>query len=82
MTRRHFVATVLAVSVVSAVSATSAHAQGIIKIGEVNSYKAQAAFLEPYKKGMELALAEVNASGGVLGRPLGDCRPKGLANWG
>ena len=30
-----------------------AHAQGVIKIGEVNSYKAQPAFLEPYKKGME-----------------------------
>ena len=27
-----------------------AHAQGVIKIGEVNSYKAQPAFLEPYKK--------------------------------
>ena len=26
-----------------------AHAQGVIKIGEVNSYKAQPAFLEPYK---------------------------------
>jgi branched-chain amino acid transport system substrate-binding protein len=46
------------------------HAQGTIKIGEVNSYKAQAAFLEPYKKGMELAVAEVNAAGGVLGKPL------------
>ena len=28
------------------------------------------AFLEPYKKGMELALDEINAAGGVLGRPL------------
>jgi len=41
-----------------------------IKLGELNSYKVFPAFLEPYKKGMELALAEVNAGGGVLGRPL------------
>ena len=47
-----------------------ASAQGTIKIGEINSYKAQPAFLDPYKKGMELALEEVNAAGGVLGRKL------------
>jgi branched-chain amino acid transport system substrate-binding protein len=41
-----------------------------IKVGELNSYKVFPAFLEPYKKGMELALAEINAAGGVLGRPL------------
>ena len=41
--------------------------QGVIKIGELNSYKAQPAFLEPYKKGMELAVAQINAAGGVLG---------------
>jgi branched-chain amino acid transport system substrate-binding protein len=41
-----------------------------IKLGELNSYKVFPAFLEPYRKGMELALAEVNAAGGVLGRPL------------
>lgn len=45
-----------------------AHAQGVIKIGEVNSYKAQPAFLEPYKKGLELAVEEVNAAGGVNGK--------------
>jgi len=48
----------------------AAHAQGTIKIGEVNSYKAQPAFLEPYKKGMELAVEEVNAAGGVNGKKL------------
>jgi branched-chain amino acid transport system substrate-binding protein len=41
-----------------------------IKIGELNSYKIFPAFLEPYKKGMELALEEINAAGGVLGRKL------------
>jgi len=41
-----------------------------IKLGELNSYKTFPAFLEPYKKGMELARDEINAAGGVLGRPL------------
>ena len=45
-------------------------AQGVIKIGEVNSYKAQPAFLEPYKKGMELAVDEINAAGGVNGKKI------------
>lgn len=47
-----------------------AQAQKPIKIGEINSYKAQPAFLEPYRKGMELALEEANAAGGVNGRKL------------
>ena len=47
------------------------HAQGVIKIGEINSYKAQPAFLEPYKKGMELAIEEINAKGGVNGKREG-----------
>jgi len=41
-----------------------------IKIGELNSYKLFPAFLEPYKKGWELALEEINRAGGVLGRKL------------
>ena len=48
--------------------ASPVHAQ--IKIGELNSYKVFPAFLEPYKKGWELALEEINASGGLLGRKL------------
>ncbi len=45
-------------------------AQNTIKIGEINSYKAQPAFLEPYKKGMDLAIEEINAGGGVNGKKL------------
>jgi branched-chain amino acid transport system substrate-binding protein len=41
-----------------------------IKIGELNSYKVFPAFLEPYKKGMELAVEEINAGGGVRGQKL------------
>src|SRR6188508_3770595 len=45
-------------------------AQTTIKIGELNSYKAQPAFLEPYKRGWEMAIEEINAKGGVLGRKI------------
>ena len=51
-------------------SLVSAQAQDLIKIGEINSYKAQPAFLEPYKKGMELAIEEINAAGGVNGKKV------------
>jgi branched-chain amino acid transport system substrate-binding protein len=50
-------------------AATVSQAQPI-KIGELNSYKVFPAFLEPYRKGMQLALEEVNATGGVSGRKL------------
>ena len=49
---------------------TPAFAQTTIKIGELNSYKAAPAFLDPYKRGIELALEEINLAGGVLGRKL------------
>ncbi len=49
-------------------AALPAQAQNTFKIGEINSYKAQPAFLEPYKKGMELAIDEINASGGLMGK--------------
>ena len=48
----------------------SAHAQDTIKIGELNSYKAVPAFLEPYKKGWELAVEEINKAGGINGRKI------------
>jgi branched-chain amino acid transport system substrate-binding protein len=51
-------------------SVATVQAQDVIKIGEVNSYKAQPAFLEPYKKGMELAVEEINASGGINGKKV------------
>ncbi|NYT61995.1 ABC transporter substrate-binding protein [Alcaligenaceae bacterium] len=52
------------------VAATSVWAQDTIKIGELNSYKTQPAFLGPYKKGMELAVEQINAAGGVNGKQL------------
>ena len=59
----------LAVAVLVAALPDAAVGQPI-RLGELNSYKVFPAFLEPYKKGMDLAIAEINAAGGVLGRPL------------
>ena len=39
-----------------------------IRIGEINSYSTIPQFLVPYRKGWELAVEEVNAAGGLLGR--------------
>jgi len=48
-----------------------AHAQqGEIKVGEINSYSALPGFTEPYRKGMELALKEINDAGGIKGKKL------------
>jgi branched-chain amino acid transport system substrate-binding protein len=54
---------------VSLILSSPALAQNI-RIGELNSYKVFPAFLEPYKKGWQLALEEINAAGGVNGRKL------------
>jgi branched-chain amino acid transport system substrate-binding protein len=58
----------LAGAALAALVAMPATAQ--VKIGEMNSYKVFPAFLEPYKKGWELALEEVNKAGGVNGKKL------------
>jgi branched-chain amino acid transport system substrate-binding protein len=61
--------TAVRIVVAAAALAAAVSAAGqTLKLGELNSYKVFPAFLEPYKKGMELAQDEVNASGGVLGR--------------
>jgi len=41
-----------------------------IRIGDMNSYTSLPAFSIPYRKGWQLAVEEINAAGGVLGRPL------------
>ena len=51
-------------------AALPASAQETIRIGELNSYKSQPAFLEPYKKGLDMAADEINKSGGLLGKKL------------
>jgi len=59
-----------AVALAAVGAAFAARAEDAITVGEVNSYSALPSFTEPYRKGWQLALDEVNASGGVLGRKL------------
>ena len=65
--RRALAPTLLALALTPAAQART---EPPIRIGEINSYKAIPAFLGPYKKGWQLALEQVNAEGGVLGRKL------------
>jgi branched-chain amino acid transport system substrate-binding protein len=67
-TRRH--ALQVAVVVAFAASLPALASAQTIKIGEMNSYKSQPAFLDPYKKGWELAIEEINAKGGLLGKKV------------
>ena len=41
-----------------------------IRIGEINSYSALPSFAEPYRKGWQMAVDEVNLAGGIAGRKL------------
>jgi branched-chain amino acid transport system substrate-binding protein len=57
-------------SVLLAGSSLIASAQGVIKIGEINSYKVSPSYLDHYKRGWQLAQEELNGSGGVLGKKI------------
>ncbi|MBX9907980.1 MAG: ABC transporter substrate-binding protein [Beijerinckiaceae bacterium] len=69
--RRNFLAGASAgVTLIAAPSLVRAQGTGPIKVGEINSYTAQPAFLKPYRQGWELALEQINAAGGALGRKI------------
>jgi branched-chain amino acid transport system substrate-binding protein len=66
--RRGFLAGATTLAAIGAPSIL--RAEDAIRIGEVNSYTAQPAFLKPYRQGWELAQEKVNAAGGVNGRKI------------
>ncbi|MBC7434411.1 MAG: ABC transporter substrate-binding protein [Rubritepida sp.] len=68
-TRRATLALGVATPFIAAPFIANAQAEAI-RIGEVNSYTSQPAFLAPYRNGWALALDEVNAAGGIQGRRL------------
>src|ERR1700741_107474 len=61
---------IVALAALAAAWPVPSSAQDTVKVGDLNSYKSQPAFLEPYKRGLELAVEEINKAGGVLGRKL------------
>ncbi len=48
----------------------AALAEEPIRIGEISSYSTVPAFTVPYRNGWQLAVEEINASGGLLGRKV------------
>jgi branched-chain amino acid transport system substrate-binding protein len=57
-------------SLVAVVSVAAFAQSKSIKIGEINSYSSIPQFTTPYKQGWQLAVEEVNAAGGLLGRKV------------
>jgi len=64
------VCSILMAAIVGVSLSMSASAQETLKIGEINSYKTQPAFLGPYKNGMDLAVEEINKEGGIDGKKV------------
>ena len=59
----------LALLAIAALSANAADQKPIL-IGEISSYSTFPAFTTPYRNGWQLAVEEINAGGGVLGRKI------------
>ncbi|MBT9385162.1 ABC transporter substrate-binding protein [Pseudooceanicola sp. CBS1P-1] len=70
MKRRTLLTSMAALGAVGALPARLLAQGATIKIGDINSYTALPAFTEPYKKGWTLAMEDINAKGGVLGKQL------------
>lgn len=72
MARRHrkFFAFFAALAAAACLAGGAFAQQEPIKLGDVQAYSAVPQGTEPYRKGWEMALDEVNAAGGVLGRKL------------
>jgi branched-chain amino acid transport system substrate-binding protein len=68
-TRRAFGGALCAM-VAMAAGGTGLEAQETIRVGEINSYTALPAFTEPYRKGWQLALEQINEAGGIDGRKV------------
>ncbi len=67
MKRRTFIA---AAGVAAMLTPALASGADTIKIGDINSYKTLPAHTLPYKYGVDLAIEQINAAGGVLGKQL------------
>jgi branched-chain amino acid transport system substrate-binding protein len=68
-TRRAFGGALCAI-VAMAAGGPGLEAQEPIRVGEINSYTALPAFTEPYRKGWQLALEQINEAGGIDGRKV------------
>jgi branched-chain amino acid transport system substrate-binding protein len=60
----------ISAALLAAAISSPALAQDVIRIGDINSYKAMSANIGPYRKGVDLAVEEINAGGGLLGKKV------------
>ena len=67
-TRRQVVVTSAVVGAAAALPFGARSQSAPIRIGEINSYSTIPQFTLPYRMGWQLAVDEVNAAGGLLGR--------------
>ena len=67
---RTCLALMLAVTLIVGAGLPAAMAADTIKIGEINTYSKLTNFTFPYRNGWQLALEEINAAGGVMGKQL------------
>jgi len=68
--RRQVLAGLVVAAGLSGLAGAAQAQSGEIKIGEINSYSALPSFTEPYRKGWQLAVEEINAAGGIKGKKL------------
>jgi branched-chain amino acid transport system substrate-binding protein len=57
-------------ALIALLAVAPAAAQQPIRIGEISSYSTVPAFTIPYRNGWQLAVEEINAAGGLLGRKV------------
>ncbi len=67
---RWFVAVFTAGAVLAACNHAPSPNSNTIRIGDINSLTADPVYADHYKRGVQMAVEEINADGGVLGRPL------------
>ena len=60
----------LLLACVAPVTQAQGNSRPSIKIGEINSYSAIPQFTHPYRQGWQLAVEEINVTGGLLGRKV------------
>ena len=65
-----FMAVLLGISLAISFSPSAVIAADTIKIGEIQTYSKLTNFTFPYRNGWQLALEEINNSGGVMGKKL------------
>ena len=69
-TTKIILAALIVVSLLMVGLPSAIYADDTIKIGEIQTYSRLTSFTFPYRNGWQLALAEINNSGGVMGKQL------------